>query len=273
MIDEKKFNRWFNVFLVAGMTVCLTIACIYNLTHNAGGAALTSQPWFIILTSAGALMGVISTILAANANILTFVFGLIDVIIFSFTLFDQRIYMLLALHVGYFIPMEFIGFYQWKKRGGSAGKSTLRARRLKGVQWLWTALLFIGVFAVVMLLRWSLDSGALAALTGWDWLLSAAQEVNFADMAMDCTMTTANIVALVLMALAFTDQWYLWVLVNISSIVTFAAKLSAGGPESSYTVALLLKYIFYLLNSINAIRIWLKLSKDNSEAPAQEAGA
>ena len=82
-----------------------------------------------------------------------------------------------------------------------------------------------------------------------------------------------SIVALVLMALAFTDQWYLWVLVNISSIVTFAAKLSAGGPESSYTVALLLKYIFYLLNSINAIRIWLKLSKDNSEAPAQEAGA
>lgn len=266
MTDEKTFNKWFNVFLVVGMTVCLTIACIHNLTENSGGTGLTSQPWFIILTSVGALMGVISTILAANANILTFVFGLIDVIIFSFTLFDQRIYMLLALHVGYFIPMEFIGFYQWKKRGGSASDSTLRTRRLKGVQWLWTALLFAGVFGVVMLLRWSLDSGALATLTGWDWLLSAAQEVNFKDMALDCTMTTANIVALVLMALAFTDQWYLWILVNISSIIAFSSKLSAGGPESSYTIAQLLKYIFYLLNSINALRIWLKLSRQSGQA-------
>lgn len=267
MTDEKKFNKWFNLFLVVGMTVCLTIACIHNLTNNSGGAALTSQPWFIILTSVGALMGVISTILAANANILTFVFGLIDVIIFSFTLLDQRIYMLLALHVGYFIPMEFIGFYQWKKRGGSARDTTLKARRLKGVQWLWTILLFAGVFGVVMLLRWSLDSGALASVTGWDWLLSAKQEVDFKDMALDCTMTTANIVALVLMALAFTDQWYLWILVNISSIIAFSSKLSAGGPEASYTVAQLLKYIFYLLNSINAVRIWLKLSKESGSVP------
>ena len=159
--------------------------------------------------------GVISTILAANANILTFFFGLIDVIIFSFTLFDQRIYMLFALHVGYFVPMQFIGFSQWRKRGASTTNATLKARRLKGIQWLWTILSFIGVFGFVMLVRWSLDSGALANLMGWDWLLGAVQEISIKDMALDSTMTTANIVALVLMALAFTDQWYLWVLVNM----------------------------------------------------------
>lgn len=263
-MNEKTFNKAFNIFLVAGMTICLIIACIYNLQHNASGERLTAQPWFIVLTAAGALMGVLSTILAANANILTFVFGLIDVVIFSFTLFDQRIYMLLALHVGYFVPMEFIGFFQWRKRGASTANAKLRTRRLKGVQWLWTALGFIAVFGVVMLVRWSLDSGALARLTGWTWLLGASQVVSFKDMALDCTMTTANIVALVLMALAFTDQWYLWVLVNISSIVAFAIKMSDGGPDAGYTVAQLLKYIFYLLNSINAIRIWLKLSRTDS---------
>lgn len=263
MINEKTFNRWFNVFLVVGMTICLIIACIYNLRNNAGGDTLTTQPWFIVLTAFGALMGVFSVILAANANILTFVFGLIDVIIFSFTLFDQRIYMLLALHVGYFLPMEFIGFYQWRRRGANASNANLRTRRLKGIQWLWTILGFVGVFGLVMLLRWSLDSGALARLTGWEWLLGAAQEVNVKDMLLDSMMTTANIVALVLMALAFTDQWYLWVLVNVSSIVAFAAKMSAGGPEAGYTVAQLLKYIFYLLNSLNAIRIWLKLSRES----------
>ena len=235
------------------MAVCLLIACIHNL-QNPG-----DRPWLIILASVGALMGVISTILAANANILTFVFGLVDVLIYSYTLLDQNMPMTLALHVFYFIPMEFIGFWQWRKRGGSAsGESTLKARRLKGKQWLWTALGFIGVFALVMGLRWLFDT-----------YVSHVPVPDFKDMALDCTMTAANITALVLMALAFTDQWYLWVLVNISSIIAWGTRLSEGGPESSYTIAQFLKYIFYLLNSINAIRIWLKLSKSDS-APVHE---
>jgi hypothetical protein len=52
--------------------------------------------------------------------------------------------------------------------------------------------------------------------------------------------------------------------VNISSIIAFSLKISDGGPDASYTVAQLLKYIFYLLNSLNAIRIWLKLSRNES---------
>ena len=56
---------------------------------------------------------------------------------------------------------------------------------------------------------------------------------------------------------------------NISSIIAWGTRLSEGGPESSYTIAQFLKYIFYLLNSINAIRIWLKLSKSDS-APVHE---
>ena len=270
MKNEKTFNKWFNLFLITGMTICLIIACIYNLRHNVSGDGLTTQPWFIVLSSVGALMGVISVILAANANILTFVFGLIDVLIFSFTLYDQRIYMLLALHVGYFLPMEFIGFYQWRKRGAGGGGRHLRTRNLKGIQWLWTVLAFIGVFGVVMLLRWSLDSGALARLTGWDALAGAVQTLDWKGMALDSTMTTANIVALVLMALAFSDQWYLWILVNISSVVTFAITMSGGGPEAGYTVSQLLKYIFYLLNSINALRIWRMLSAPEN-APAGTA--
>ena len=244
------------------MAICLTIACVYNLRNNATGDGLTTSPWFIVLTSIGALFGVVSTILAANANILTFVFGLIDVVIFSFSLFlaNPRPIMLLALHVGYFIPMEFIGFFQWRRRGATSSGQTLRARRLKGLQWLWTILSFFGVFVVVCIIRWLIDSGTLANVLGWEFLLSAIQPLDYRDIALDSVMTTSNIVALILMAMAFTDQWYLWVLVNISSIVAFALKMSTGGAESGYFVALFLKYVFYLLNSLNAIRIWLKLS-------------
>ena len=86
-------------------------------------------------------------------------------------------------------------------------------------------------------------------------------------MAFDSAVTTANIVALVLMAMAYLDQWYLWTLVNITSIVLWIIVLGSG-EGSSYTVVQLIKYSFYLLNGLNAIRIWLKLSQ--KEAGLQE---
>lgn len=249
-MNEKTFNKAFNIFLLAGMTVCVTIACILNLQKPDARVALT------VLAAVGALMGVASTILAANGNILTFVFGLVDVLIYSYTLLDQNVPMTLALHVFYFLPMEFIGFFGWKKKGATA-KTAVKARRLQGKDWPRVIGLFVAVYALVLLAA---------------WLIARHQgAVNFAKIAFDTAVTTANIVALVLMAKAYLDQWYLWTLVNISSIILWIIVLSSG-EGSSYTVVQLIKYVFYLLNGLNAIRIWLKLSKEEENAP-EEAGA
>ena len=105
IMNEKTFNKVFNAFLLAGMVVCVTVACIMNLNKPDARVALT------ILSSIGALMGVVSVVLSANGNILTFVFGLVDVLIYSYTLLDQNVPMTLGLHVLYFLPMEFIGFF------------------------------------------------------------------------------------------------------------------------------------------------------------------
>ncbi len=59
--------------------------------------------------------------------------------------------------------------------------------------------------------------------------------------------------------MAYMEQWYVWTLVNLSSIVLWSVNL-ATTPGSAYTVVMLIKYVFYLLNGLNAIRIWLKLS-------------
>lgn len=244
-MNEKTFNKAFNIFLLVGMTVCVTIACILNLRKPDARVALT------VLASVGALMGVASTILAANGNILTFVFGLIDVLIYSYTLLDQNVPMTLALHVFYFIPMEFIGFFGWKKKGATA-KKAVKARRLTRRDWPKVIGLFAAVYALILLAA---------------WLLARYQgAVNFPKIAFDSAVTAANIVALVLMAKAYMDQWYLWTLVNVTSIILWIIVLGSG-EGSSYTVVQLIKYVFYLLNGLNAIRIWLKLSK--SESPTQ----
>ena len=238
MMNEKTFNSIFNAVLLTGMAACVTIACVFNLQKPDARAALT------ILSAAGALMGVLSVVLSANGNILTFVFGLVDVLIYSYTLLDQNVPMTLALHVLYFLPMEFIGYFGWKKRGATA-RQAVKARRLPPKGWLNVGVLFALVYAAVL-------SAA--------WLIARWQgDIAWARMAFDSAVTTANIVALVLMARAYMDQWYLWTLVNVTSIVLWIIVLGSG-EGSGYTVVQLIKYIFYFLNGLNAIRIWMRLS-------------
>ena len=237
-MKEQTFNKIFNIFLLVGMTACVTISCILNLGKPDARAALT------ILSAVGALMGVVSVVLSANGNLLTFVFGLIDVCIYSYTLLDQNVPMTLGLHILYFLPMEFIGFFGWRKRGATV-KKAVKARRLPARGWLNVGVLLVAVYAAVL---------------GLAWIIARWQgHIDWARIAFDSAVTTANIVALALMAKAYMDQWYLWTLVNISSIVLWIIILSSG-EGSSYTVVQLFKYIFYLLNGLNAIRIWKRLS-------------
>lgn len=251
-MKEETFNKWFNVFILVGMSVCVILSCIGKMQEPDARKAL------LLVSAFGALMGVGSVILSANGSIWTFLFGLIDVCIYSYILYDSKMPAQLALHVLYFIPMEFVGFFQWRKRGADS-KKKIKAQRLKGRKWLWYGLLFAGVYAASFLVSYLVLSridGAGAA-AGADW----------SKTALDALVTTANIVALVMMAFAYMEQWYLWTLVNIASVVLWTVTL-VKSPEAGYAVIPLVKYAFYLINGINGIRIWLKLSREDAPAAA-----
>ena len=81
-----------------------------------------------------------------------------------------------------------------------------------------------------------------------------------AKILLDASVVVLNILGQVLMSFAFAEQWYVWILVNIFSILLWTNRLVS--PEAtSYTMVMLVKYIFYFVNSLNGLRIWLKLSR------------
>ena len=47
---------------------------------------------------------------------------------------------------------------------------------------------------------------------------------------------------------------------NVFSITMWAVTLK-GDPGSSYALIYIIKYSFYLLNSLNGLRNWLRLSR------------
>lgn len=251
---EKRFNLAFNIFLVTGMLLAVTVTTMFKVQQPGVGT------FMLLLAAFGSVMGVVNTVMSANGNILTFVFGFIDVLIGTIVYFDNGIMGNFALHAFYFLPMQFIGFWQWSKRGAKVHSgedgSRLKARRLTGRQWAWLAAGIVGGIVALYLILLYVDGAKLAA--------GKLDSVDKPKILLDAVVMILNIAGQVLMSLAFMEQWYIWILVNISSISLWSVAVM-NGTGSGNAAVMLIKYIFYLLNSLNGLRIWLSLSRNPSK--------
>jgi nicotinamide mononucleotide transporter len=75
----------------------------------------------------------------------------------------------------------------------------------------------------------------------------------------DSATTVLSIVAQALMALAFTEQWVLWIITNVISVVMWCICVARG---EAHAAVMVIMWVFYLLNSLNGFRVWLKLSRE-----------
>lgn len=244
-MTDKQFNKWFSAILMGLMVVVIVITTIFKLNQPDARALM------LIIAALGSVMGVASTVLSANGIIWTFIFGILDVTFCCIVAADNQIWGNFALHLFYFLPMQFVGIWQWRKRGAKGAESEVKARRLTGKQRLITvASVLAGLAAVYFIL---IEIKLHTAPDGFD-----RSQVFF-----DAAVTTFNIAGQILMSLAFYEQWYLWILVNVFSIFLWGSTMLSSAA-SSYTVVMFIKYCFYLVNSLNGLRIWFKLSRDSS---------
>ena len=152
MIQEEKFNRWFSLFILVGMTVVTCVVTAFKLQASPDGH------FWLLMAAFGSLMGVLATVCSANGLIVTFLFGLLDVAIYGVMcwLNWRRGAPGLGnaiLHFVYFVPMQFVGFWQWRKRGAKAA-SQVKARRLTGRQrWLLTGVFLLATVVLYAILH------------------------------------------------------------------------------------------------------------------------
>ena len=240
MAKSEIFNKVFNAFILIGMAVVTVIVTAIKVGDADSGRAM------LIIAAVGSLMGVLSTVLSANGRILTFLFGLIDVSIYGVMCLMGAKYGNAALHLLYFLPMQFVGFQQWRQRGAAEGEQ-VRARRLGGRQWLLFGSIFLAGLLAAYFILCTLDKTEAAGVIRWLVLMDA--------LSMMC-----NILGQLLLSTAYMEQWFFWIGVNIASVVMWVLTLRQS-PDSSYALIYVVKYSFYLLNSLNGLRIWIGLSR------------
>lgn len=187
-----------------------------------------------LVGSITAISGVLCVVLVAKGNIWNYFFGLINVSMYAYVSFKASAYGDAALNALYYLPMQFIGWFAWKKRMMSDVK--VKARRLSLAQRAWIAL------------------GCAVMTVALGYVLKACGD---GQPFKDSTTTVLSIVAQALMAMAFMEQWVLWIMTNVISVVMWILFAAKGAPHAAVMVIM---WSFYLLNSINGLRVWLKLS-------------
>ena len=179
-------------------------------------------------------LGVCSVCLAAQGNIWTYAFGFGQVLTFTYLCWTQRFYGTIAINAYYFATMVY-GVFAWRRR--------LRAKSQEsGVRTVQTRQLTPAVSVVI-----AVATLAASALVGW----GLAAWTDDTQPYLDAYTTVPALVAQVLMILVYREHWFIWLAIDMLSIVLW---LRAGD------YCMTAQYVFWCANCLYGLRRWQKLS-------------
>jgi len=157
-------------------------------------ALMPHDSWLSLLSGC---LGVCSVCLTAQGNILTFVFGFAQVITYTYLCLTQRFYGEIAINAYYFVTMIY-GVYAWRKRLQGETRTVITRR----LSWGGASVLLVAT----VLCSW---------LAGW--LL--ATYTDDSQPYLDAFTTIPALVAQVLMILVYREHWFIWLAVDVLSVV------------------------------------------------------
>ncbi len=221
----KKLNtlKPFDWFLIIGIIAL-------NIIHS------ILQKEIDLIGSVAGISGVICVVLVAKGNILNYFFGLINVSLYAYISFRSELYGDALLNALYYVPMQFIGWFNWIKNREAKDSVTVTAKVMNLKQ-----RIFLVLFSALMVL-----------IVGY--LLDI---FNDPQPYKDSATTVLSVIAMFLMVKTYVEQWSLWVIVNIISVIMWIVVFLRGDAHSMLMVIM---WIFYLANSINGWYTWYQLS-------------
>ena len=197
-----------------------------------------------VVGSVAGIAGVLCVVLVAKGSIWNYLFGIINDSMYAYISYKADLYGDAALNALYYVPMQFVGWWQWRKRGAAMSQAEAgdRGVQVKARRFTWEQRLMLGLGC------------AAAVIVGGYVLKYFGDPQPFKDSA----TTVLSVVAQALMALAFMEQWALWIVTNIISVIMWCICVARGDAHAGVMVIM---WVFYLLNSLNGLRVWLRLSR------------
>ena len=182
-----------------------------------------------------ALTGIWCVIFTGKGKRSSFIFGTFNVLLYAYISLGAKYYGEVMLNLIYYFPMNFVGWFAWKKHmnkdSGEVIKERLSGRKSCVIYGLTAA--GIAVYGYIL----NLMGGSLPYV--------------------DSMSTIVSITAQILSVRRLTEQWVLWIVVDIVTIVMWGVNFANGG-ESIATLAM---WSIYLVNAIIMFAKWNKEAK------------
>ena len=221
------------------------------LVHIPVGTGGYDLSW---IEAIGTVAGLLCIWLASLEKISNYLFGIINVTLFAIIFFQIQLYASLLLQL-FFFAANIYGWYAWSRQGND-NQAALQIRWLtlpKAIGWLVATVIAIGLMtAYIDPVFAFLTRVAVAAMQSIG--LNVAQPVLEPDAFpfWDSCMMVLSVVAMILMTRKYVENWILWVIVNMISIVIFALQ---------GVYAMSLEYLLLLFIALNGVRMWGKSAR------------
>lgn len=182
-----------------------------------------------------ALTGVWCVILTGQGKRSSFIFGLVNTLCYAYVAFGAKYYGEVMLNLLYYLPMNFVGFYMWGKHMNEETGEVVKGRLplKKGV--VVYSLTAVAIFLYGLILK---------ALGG---------KLPY----IDSMSTVVSVTAQILSVWRLTEQWVLWIVVDIVTVIMWAVQFAQGG-ESIATLAM---WSVFLLNAFIMFIKWNREAK------------
>lgn len=179
-----------------------------------------------------ATTGVACVVCTGKGKLAAYIFGLINSVLYAYIAFQAAYYGETMLNALYYVPMQFVGFWVWAKNMNEQ-TGEVRKQHMKNRQ----RLMWSGIIA--------------AATIFYGFVLrSWGDAMPFVD-----SFTTVSSVAAMIVSVGmYAEQWWIWVAVNVFSIIMWLKNFLAGNDH----VATLLMWIVYLINAVIMLVKWEK---------------
>lgn len=214
------WKKWEVIWLIFANLIILGVSAY--LGDNALG----------IITS---MTGVTCVILVGKGKMSNYIFGTVNVLLYAMTAWKARYYGDVMLNLLYYFPTNIIGWFVWIRHVDKESNEVYKERMTVKQDIIVTLISIIGIFAYSYILK----------LLGGNLPL------------VDSMSTVLSIVAQILMIKRYTEQWIVWIVVDVVSVIMWIAALFGEGQS----IAVLMMWAVYLANAIIMFVKWYKESK------------
>lgn len=223
------------------------------LVHIPIGAGGYDLSW---IEAVGTLAGLLCIWLASLEKIGNYAFGLINVTLFAIIFFQIQLYASLLLQLFFFVA-NIYGWYAWSRQS-SNHQSLLQIRWLplpKAIAWLVIIVAAIGLMTVFIDPVFAfLTRVAVSVMQSLGLNVTLPELQPDAYPFWDSCMMVLSIVAMILMTRKYVENWLLWTIINVISVVIFALQ---------GVYAMSLEYLILTFIALNGSRMWINSARQS----------